>query len=144
MKEYSYTSTPPMGRTACTEPQCLYKDALYLFFFFTYLLTPWSRVLLEKLTGLQLVKKFPSFYGTRRFITALTTARHLSVDLLACCVMPPLETFPAGDPSGGVIFVSRGSVLHMCFVTKVFFLRRGVVSTSPNPQAGGPPCVGCP
>jgi hypothetical protein len=30
----------------------------------TYLLTPWSRVLLEKLTGLQLAKKFPSFYGT--------------------------------------------------------------------------------
>jgi hypothetical protein len=30
----------------------------------TYLLTPWSRVLLEKLTGLQLVKKFPPFYGT--------------------------------------------------------------------------------
>jgi len=27
-KEYSYTSTPPMGRTACTEPQCLYKGAL--------------------------------------------------------------------------------------------------------------------
>jgi hypothetical protein len=25
-----------------------------------YLLTPWSRVLLEKLTGLQLVKKFPA------------------------------------------------------------------------------------
>jgi len=33
----------------------------------TYLLTPWSRVLLEKLTGLQLVKKFSAFYGTRRF-----------------------------------------------------------------------------
>ena len=28
--QYSYTSTPPMGRTACTEPQCLYKGALYL------------------------------------------------------------------------------------------------------------------
>jgi len=27
----------------------------------TYLLTPWSRVLLEKLTGFQLVKKFPAF-----------------------------------------------------------------------------------
>ena len=26
----SYTSTPPMGRKACTEPQCLYKGALYL------------------------------------------------------------------------------------------------------------------
>jgi len=45
----------------------------------TYLLTPWCRVLLEKLTGLQLVKKFPAFYGTRRFITALTTVRHLSL-----------------------------------------------------------------
>jgi len=33
------------------------------------LLTPWSRVLLEKLTGFQLVKKFPAFYGTRRFVT---------------------------------------------------------------------------
>ena len=31
----------------------------------TYLLTPWCRVLLEKLTGLQLVKKFPTFHGTR-------------------------------------------------------------------------------
>jgi hypothetical protein len=27
-----------------------------------YLHTPWCRVLLEKLTGLQLVKKFPAFY----------------------------------------------------------------------------------
>jgi len=26
------TSTPPMGRTACTEPKCLYKGALYLYF----------------------------------------------------------------------------------------------------------------
>ena len=33
----------------------------------------------EKLTGSQLVKKFPAFYGTRRFITAVTTARHLSL-----------------------------------------------------------------
>ena len=41
-------------------------------------LTPWSRVL-EKLTGSQLVKKFPAFYGTRRFITAFTSARHLSL-----------------------------------------------------------------
>ena len=32
-KEYNYTSTPVMGRTACTEPHCLYKGALYLFTF---------------------------------------------------------------------------------------------------------------
>ena len=41
----------------------------------TYLPNPWSRVLLEKPTGFQLVKKFPSFYGTRRFILySLVTA----------------------------------------------------------------------
>ena len=45
----------------------------------TYLLTPWCRVLLEKLNGLHLVKKFPAFHGTRRFITALTTVHHLSL-----------------------------------------------------------------
>ena len=45
-----------------------------------YLLTPWCRVLLEELNGLQLVKKFPAFHGTRRFITALTSVRrHLSL-----------------------------------------------------------------
>ena len=44
----------------------------------TYLLTPWCRVL-EKLTGLQLVKKFPTFHRTPRFITALTSIHHLSI-----------------------------------------------------------------
>jgi prolipoprotein diacylglyceryltransferase len=44
---------------------------------FKVLITPWSRVLPEKLTGSQLVKKFPVFYGTGRFITAFTRARHL-------------------------------------------------------------------
>jgi len=45
----------------------------------SYLLTPWSTVLLEKHTAFQLVKKFPAFYVTRRFITAFTSARHLSL-----------------------------------------------------------------
>ena len=39
---------------------------------------PWSRAL-EKTTGLQLVEKFPVLYGARRFITAFTRARHLSL-----------------------------------------------------------------
>jgi hypothetical protein len=38
-------------------------------FMLAYLITPWSRVLLEKLTGFHLVKKFSEFYGTLRFIT---------------------------------------------------------------------------
>ena len=47
----------------------------------TYLLTPWSIVLLEKLTRSQLVKKFHAFYGTRKFNTAVTSAPHLSLSL---------------------------------------------------------------
>jgi len=43
------------------------------------LLTPWSRIVLEKLIGFQLDKKFPEFYGIRRFFTAFTSARHLSL-----------------------------------------------------------------
>jgi hypothetical protein len=42
-------------------------------------LTPWRRVLLGKLKGSQPVEKFPAFYGTRRFITAFTTVRHMSL-----------------------------------------------------------------
>ena len=41
--------------------------------------TAYITVLLEKLTGFQIVKKFPAFYGTRRFITAFTRARHQSL-----------------------------------------------------------------
>jgi len=44
-----------------------------------YLHNPWSWIILEKLTGSQLVKKFPAFYGTQRFITAFTSACHLSL-----------------------------------------------------------------
>ena len=56
-----------------------HKPRTKLSYLLTYLLTPCCKVLLEKLTGLQLVKKFPAFHGTRRFITALTSARHLSL-----------------------------------------------------------------
>ena len=43
------------------------------------ILTPLSRVLLEKLTGLTLVKKFPAFYVAQTFITEVKSARHLSL-----------------------------------------------------------------
>jgi hypothetical protein len=41
-------------------------------------LTPWRRVL-EKLISSQLLKKYPAFYGTQRFITTFTRACHLSL-----------------------------------------------------------------
>ena len=50
----------------------------------THSLTPFSTVLLKKLTGSQLVKKFPIFYGTRRFITAF----------------PMPGTYPYPEPAG--------------------------------------------
>jgi hypothetical protein len=43
----------------------------------TYLLH--GRVLLEELTGSLLVKKFLTFYRTRKLITACTSACHLSI-----------------------------------------------------------------
>ena len=45
----------------------------------TYLLTPCSRVRLEKLTGSAASQEIPRIFGTRRFITVPTSARHLSL-----------------------------------------------------------------
>jgi hypothetical protein len=54
----------------------MFVRRLHLHFLHTYL--PYGAVLLEKLTSFQLVKKLPAFYGTQRFSTAFTGARHLS------------------------------------------------------------------
>jgi hypothetical protein len=43
----------------------------------TYLLTPWSRVLLEKLTGSAASQEILRIFGTRRLITLFTSVRHL-------------------------------------------------------------------
>ena len=65
-----------------------------------YLLTPWSRVVLEKLIGFQLVKKFPPFYGTRRFITVLTSARHPSLSWAS-----PIQSTPPHPTSWRSILI---------------------------------------
>ena len=101
----------------------------------TYLLTPCSRVLLEKLTGLQLVKKFPTYYGTRRFVIAFTIVRHLSLSWASSIQsVPPHHTswipililssrlrlglpsglFPSGFPTKILIHLSSHPyVLHV-------------------------------
>jgi hypothetical protein len=59
----------------------------------TYLLVPRGRVLLEKLTGSQLVKKFPAFYGTRRLIISFpipNTFSYPEPDLSSSCPHIPL------------------------------------------------------
>ena len=45
----------------------------------TYLLTPWGRVLLEKLTGSAASQEIPRIFGTQRFLTVPTSAHHLSL-----------------------------------------------------------------
>ena len=72
-EDWQLINNRPENLQRCLILLSVYGDLL------TYLLTPWCRVLLEELTGLQLVKKFPAFHGTRRFITALTSVRHLSL-----------------------------------------------------------------
>ena len=92
----------------------------------TYLLTPWYRVLLEKLTGLQLVKKFPAFHGTRRFITALTSVRHLSLSW----ANPIQSTYPHPTSWRSVLILSTHLRLFPSgFPTKTLY------NPSPYPYA---------
>ena len=70
-----------------------------------YLLTPWCGVLLENLTGLQLVKKFPAFHRTRRFITALTSVHHLSLSWAS-----PIQSIYPHPTSWRSILIST----HLC------------------------------
>ena len=50
-----------------------------LTYLLTYLLAPWSRVLLEKLTGYAASQEIPWIFGTQKFITVFTSACHLSL-----------------------------------------------------------------
>ena len=80
LTEFSVVSFSPSKQTAS-------------FYILTYLLSPRSTVLLEKLTGFQLLKKFHAFYVTKRSITAFTIARHLS---LSYCLFVFGATTPRG------------------------------------------------
>jgi hypothetical protein len=63
------------GLATCAQESEWNNTALIIVNIILTELTPWSRVLLEKLTGPQLVEKIHVFYGTRRFITAFTRDR---------------------------------------------------------------------
>ena len=70
--------------TICAEEWSLYvpQSGHYMYHQFTYLLTHslhGAESFLRSYLVLQLVKKFPAFYGTRNFITVFTSARHLSL-----------------------------------------------------------------
>ena len=90
----------------------------------TYLLTPWSRVLLKKLTGLQLVKKFPAYYRTRKFLTALTSERHLPLSWASSTQ----STHPHSTSRRSILILSShlrlglpSFLLPSCFHTKPLY-----------------------
>ena len=97
-----------------------------------YLRTPWCRVSLEKLISLQLVKKFPAFHGTRRFITALTSVRHLYLFWAS----PIQSIYPHPNSWRSILILSThlhlglsSSLLPSGFPTKTLY------TPSPHPYA---------
>ena len=108
---------------------CCNKPEDYKYFtsnphFWNYLLNPRCRVLLEMLTGLQLVKKFPAFHGTRRFITALTSVRHLSLSWAS----PIQSTYPHLTSCRSILILYThlrlglpSGLLPSCFLTKTLY-----------------------
>ena len=90
----------------------------------TYLLTPWCRVPLEKLIDLQLHKKFPTLHGTRRFITALTSVRQLSLSWAS----PIQSIYPHHTSWRSILILSThlrlglpSGLLPSCFPTKTLY-----------------------
>ena len=101
-----------------------------------YLLTPCYRVLLEQLTGLQLVKKFPAFHGTRRFITALTSVRHLSLSWAS----PIQSIYPHHTSWRSILILST----HLRLGLHSGLLPSGFLSKTLYTPLSSPICATCP
>ena len=111
---------------------CMRSDSIPCSTRLTYLLTLWCRVLLEKLTGLQLVKKIPAFHGTGRFITALTSVRHPSLSWAS----PIQSIYPHPTSWRSILILSTplllglpSGLLPSVFPTKTLY------TPSPHPYA---------
>jgi hypothetical protein len=146
MERYCSTGQSPQRAVAPMEEKRKGKEPLFVLesvqntqmqckhHILTYLLTPCSRVFLEKLTvNFAASQEFPRIYGSRKSLTVPTSARHLSLSWANSIQSPR----PPPD-----CFVSRGSI-YIWVILNIFFSQRGVVSTSPNPQAEGTPLFGC-
>jgi hypothetical protein len=70
----------PCSEALRLRKQCSPKPWYQYTYLLTYLLTPWSRVLLEKLTvNFAASQEISRIYGTRKVFTVPTSARHLSL-----------------------------------------------------------------
>ena len=91
-------------------------------------------IILSACSGTRIVKKFPTCNGIRKFITAFTRARHLSLSWARSSILQCL------CHTKGSVHV-RGLV-HCFKSCKI--LRQEEVSSSPKPQSGGSTLVCCP
>jgi len=100
-----------------------------LTYLLTYLLTPWSRVLLEKLTGSAASQEIPRIFGNRKFITVLTSARHLSLSWANSIQssQPP----PTSWRSILIVRERHDPKIIDHFVTSYFFLLLGGIKKMP-------------
>ena len=116
--------------------QCTYNVTLRSVRAIIVLHTPWSKVLLEKLTGSQLVKNYTGFYETRSSITTFRSAHQLSLSWARSIQsMPPQPNswrsilmlsshlrmgLPNGlFPSGCPIKILYAPLLsHACYMTR--------------------------
>ena len=94
--------------------------------------TLWCRVLLEKLTGLQLVKKSPAFHRTRKFITALTSFRHLFLSWAS----PIQSIYPHPTSWRSILILSSLLCLDLqCVLFPPGFPTKNLYTPSPHPHA---------
>ena len=96
----------------------------------TYLLTPWSRVLLEKLTDSAASQEIPRIFGTRKFLTVLTSARHLSLSWANTI------EFPQPPPTSWRSILVLSSHLHLGLPNGLFpsgFPTRTLCTPFPSP-----------
>jgi len=91
--------------------------------------TPRSRILLEKLLGSQLVKKWPAFYGTQRVITAFTRAHHLSLSATSIQSMSPSHFLKAHFN-----IILSATPMSSKWSVSLRFLHQNCVSTAPVPR----------
>jgi len=104
--------------------------------FLICLLTAGGRVLIENPTGSQLVKKFPTFYGTRWFLTALTSTRHLSLPLARS-----IQSMPT-HPTSWTSILILSSHLHLGLHSGLF--PSGFSTKTLHKPLLSPMCATCP
>ena len=103
----------------------------------TYLLTPCSRVLLEKLTGFAANQEIPRILWNAK----VHYRTHKRPPPFSCCVMPPLETPPSPPEirvgkyfTSGLFCLQKKHLAHDYFITEFFFHGEELLAPRPTPK----------